>query len=339
MPHLPPRRPITQRAIAQLAGVSITTVSRVLAADADQASRWASPAKVEEILRIAAAHGYRRNPHAASLRTARSNTVAMIVPRLQDFVLATIYEGVDEAAAERGFSTFVTNSLDRVDQQRTRTQEMLDRRVDGLIFGDAHLNDPFLDELAEQGVRFVLTSRRKPPHVSVTCDDYLGGRLVAEHLLEIGRVDVAVLAGLEFASTAMDRTQGLLDRFAEAGVDVPPERIVYRGFDAPAGAEAMREILAAGARPDAVFATNDFAAIGCLGALREHGLSVPDDVALVGYNDTPLAASVSIPLTTIRSPMHEMGRRALVALADLIAGGEPASQLLPPELVVRASTI
>jgi LacI family transcriptional regulator len=335
---LPGRRPITQRGIADLAGVSITTVSRVLGAPGEEALRWASSDKVAEIRQIAEEHGYRRNPHAASLRTARSNQIGVIVPRLQDYVLATIYEGIDEAAGERGISTFVTNSLDDVAQQRIRTQQMLDRRVDGIIFGDAHLDDPFLDELAEQGVPFVVTSRRRPPHVGVTCDDYLGGRLVGEHLLQIGRTDVLILAGLAFASTARDRTQGLIDSFHDAGVDVPPERIVYRGFDAAAGQEATMAALDAGIRPDAVFATNDFAAIGSLGALITRGMSVPDDVALVGYNDTPLAASVGIPLTTVRSPMHEMGRRALEALLRVVAGETPESSLLTPELLVRAST-
>ncbi|GGA62363.1 LacI family transcriptional regulator [Pseudoclavibacter endophyticus] len=332
------RRPITQRGIAQLAEVSVTTVSRVLSSDGDESLQWASPGKVALIREIAELHGYRRNPHAASLRTARSNQIGVIVPRLQDYVLATIYEGIDEAATEQGISTFVTNSLDDVAKQRTRTQQMLDRRVDGIIFGDAHLDDPFLEELAEDGVPFVLTSRRKPPFVSVTCDDYEGGRLVGQHLIEIGRTDVLILAGLAFASTARDRTQGLVDRFREAGIDVPQDRIIFRGFDAAAGREATVEALAAGITPNAVFATNDFAAIGGLGVLISAGYSVPEDVALVGYNDTPLAESVGIPLTTIRSPMHEMGREALLRLTKLIAGEAQEATTLPPELLVRAST-
>lgn len=332
------RRPITQRAIAELAGVSVTTVSRVLSSRTEDASRWASPETVATIVDLAQKHGYRRNPHAASLRTARSDQIGVLVPRLQDYVLATIYEGIDEAATEHRISTFVTNSLDDPERQRVRTQGMLDRRVDGLIFGDARLDDPFLDDLAEQGVPFVLTSRRKGDHIAVTCDDHEGGRLVAEHLLSLGRTDVVVLAGLEFASTARERTGGLTERFAESGIEVPAERIIYRGFDAAAGQRAMREILEAGIRPNAVYATNDFAAIGGLGVLRDHGLRVPEDVALVGYNDTALAASVGIPLTTVRSPMHQMGRQALLTLLDLIAGKPVHSLRLKPELLVRAST-
>lgn len=331
-------RPVTQRMIAERAGVSVATVSRVLNERAHDRDRWASPATATSILEIAKALGYRRNPHAASLRTSRSDLVGVLVPRLQDFVLATIYEGIDEAAGERGISTFVTNSLDDPEQQRLRTQNMLDRRVDGLIFGDAHLDDPFLDDLAAQGVPFVLTSRRAGNHVSVTCDDVAGGRLIAAHLFEVGRRDVAVLAGLPFASTARDRTKGIVDGFRECGLDVSEHRVDWGGFDAAAGKRAAQRIFAEGPYPDAVVATNDFAAIGAMGVIRDHGLRIPEDIALVGYNDTPLAESISIPLTTVRSPMHQMGRRALEVLLDLLAGHEVASELLAPELIVRRST-
>ncbi|WP_120005911.1 LacI family DNA-binding transcriptional regulator [Nesterenkonia muleiensis] len=331
-------RTITQRGLAELAGVSIATVSRVLSAPQDQRGRWASPETVSRILELANELGYKRNPHAASLRTSRSDLVGVLVPRLQDFVLATIYEGIEEAGMELGINTYVMNSHDDVELQRLRTQVMLDRRVDGLIFGDARLDAPFLDELREQGVPFVLTSRRKEGHLSITCDDYAGGRMVAEHLIEQGRTDVVILGGLEFASTAQDRTHGLIDRLREAGIEVPPERIVYRGFDTAAGRQAMAEILEDGISTNAVFAANDFAAIGALGVLQDHGYSVPGDVALIGYNDTPLAESVGIPLTTIRSPMHPMGRESLLTLCRLMAGEPVESQRLAPELIVRASS-
>ncbi|GAB3766485.1 LacI family DNA-binding transcriptional regulator [Microlunatus parietis] len=332
------RRPFTQRMIASDVGVSVTTVSRVLNPAETHPERWASPETVAAIIRSAERNGYRPNPHATSLRTARSNVVGVLVPRLQDFVLATIYEGIDEAATEAGVSTFVTNSLDKPDLQRVRTQQMLDRRVDGLIFGDAHLDDDFLDDLARQEVTFVLASRRHGDHVSVTCDDPAGGRLVAEHLLATDRREVAILAGLPFASTARERSQGLIDRFAEAGLEIPEHRIVFNGFDAAAGREAADQILARRPYPDAIFATNDFAAIGAMGALRDKGLQIPDDVAVVGYNDTPLAASLPIPLTTIRSPMHEMGRQALQTLLRKLGGAEVESRRLTPELIIRAST-
>ncbi len=332
------RRPVTQRMIAERVGVSIATVSRVLAAREEEAARWAAPETVAAIMEIAQETGYRPNPHAASLRTSRSNLVGVLVPRLQDFVLATIYEGIDEAATEHGVSTFVTNSLDKPELHRERTRSMLDRRVDGLIFGDAPVEDPFLDELEEQDVPFVLTSRRSGDHIAVTCDDIAGGRLVAEHLLSIGRRDVAIIAGLPFASTGRERTQGVVETFREAGIEIPLHRIVTTGFDATAGQEAAERIFAERPYPDAVFAANDFAAIGAMGVVERLGLRIPEDVALVGYNDTPLASSDTLSLTTVRSPMHRMGRLALETLLAVIDGRPASSQRLQPELVVRRST-
>ena len=168
--------------MAEELGLNVSTVSRVLNSPGSDAGPWASPETADRIRELARRLSYAPNPQAASLRTARSNFVGVIVPRLQDFVLATIYEGIEEAATERGLSAFVTNSLDVPENQRARAGMMLKRRVDGLIFGDAHLDDPFLDELTERGVSFVLVSRHASTHIAVTCDDYVGGRLVAEHL-------------------------------------------------------------------------------------------------------------------------------------------------------------
>jgi LacI family transcriptional regulator len=331
------RAQVTLATVAKSAGVSASTVSRVLNTPGDGALRWGSSATIDRIRATAEELGYRPNPQAAGLRTSRSGLVGVLVPRLQDYVLATIYEGIEEGALRHGLSTFVTNSLDDPDRQRSRTEMMLDRRVDGLIFGDAHLDHEMVDEVASRGVPLVLVSRRAGDHVSATCDDIHGGRLAAEHLLRSGRRSPVVLAGLEFASTGHDRTEGFLAAFADAGIEVPADRVVHGPFDAAGGRTATEQILHSGVVPDAIFATNDFAAIGAFGVLRDRGLRVPDDVALIGYNDTPLASEMLVPLTTVRSPMHQMGLRGIELLIQMIGGARPDSELLPPELVVRGT--
>ncbi|HEY5223881.1 MAG TPA: LacI family DNA-binding transcriptional regulator [Microbacteriaceae bacterium] len=331
-------RPVTLRMMAEILGLHVSTVSRVLNTPGSDVERWAAPETVERVQNLAHELNYHPNPHAASLRTARSSLVGVIVPRLQDFVLATIYEGIEEAAIENGFSTFVTNSLDSPENQRIRTRMMLARRVDGMIFGDAHLGETFLDELAEEEVPFVLVSRGDPKHISVTGDDYLGGRLVGEHLLATGRRDIAILGGPPFAVTFQNRTKGAIDVFRDAGIIIPEYRVVYGDINAVGGRSGTETILAAGGVPDAIFATNDYSALGALGVLRDHRLSVPTDVALVGFNDTPLAAELSVSLTTVRSPMHAMGRRAFELLLMRLRGKPVESETLKPELVVRDST-
>ncbi|MFE6738681.1 LacI family DNA-binding transcriptional regulator [Streptomyces tubercidicus] len=339
----PGRPQVTLQMLADQLGLHISTVSRALHAKPGEGRRAASSATIARIRKLADELGYRPNPHATSLRTQRSNLVGVLVPRLSDLVLATMYEGIEEAASEVGLSTFVTNTRDVPEVQRSHTEMVLARRVDGMIFGDAYVDGGFLDEIAARGVPFILVSRRAAGHTSVTCDDYLGGRLAAEHLLGLGHRHLAVIAGEPYASTGIDRTAGFVDRCAEEGVTVPAERIVHSAFDAPGGRRATETLLAStngrgGPAPSAVFAVNDFAAIGAMGALRDHGRRVGSDVAVVGFNDTSLAAELPVPLTSVRSPMHEMGRRGLQLLSQLIAGQAAESERLTPVLTVRASS-
>lgn len=334
---MPAHRPVTLKALASELGLSPSTVSRVLNDPRGLESRWASPDTTARIVALADELGYTRNPHAASLRTAQSNMIGVIVPRLQDFVLATIYEGIDEAASERGYFTMVSNSLDDEAARRTKTARLLDQRVDGLIFGDARFDQPALfDDLNRRDFPHLLVSRCLTGHVSVTCDDREGGRLMAEHLLGTGRRTFGIIAGRRGTSTSLFRTEGFIGALRDSGIGHDAIRIVHGGFDTTAGRIAAEEMLAKHALPEAIFAANDFAAIGAMGALQERGISVPDDVALCGYNDTPLASGVN--LTSIRSPMHEMGRRGFELLAERLGGARPESELLEPELVVRAST-
>jgi LacI family transcriptional regulator len=250
-----------------------------------------------------------------------------------------MYEGIDEAAAELGYSTFVMNSRDDPEEQRRKTDTMLARRVDGLIIGDAHLDAGLLRELTARKVPFVLMNRRVPGFPSATCDDVLGGELVADHLWGKGHRNVAVIAGEPYASTAVDRTAGFVDRWRALGGKIPRNAVVWSRFDTAGGREAAETILAhCNPRPTALFAVNDFAAIGAMGALRSHGLMVGDDVAVVGFNDTSLAAELPIPLSSVRSPMLDIGRTAVRLLKRVLDGEGVESVRLEPTLCVRESS-
>ncbi|MEU5096526.1 LacI family DNA-binding transcriptional regulator [Streptomyces sp. NPDC020996] len=339
LPHIDAAGRATLRTIAELAGVHVSTVSRVLNGTMGTGVRMAGRETADRIRRIAEEVGYTPNPHATSLRTQRSNLVGVLVPQLVDMVLATIYEGIEEACAASGFSAFVANTGDDPVAQRQRTEMVLARRVDGMIFGDAHVDGRFLNEVAGRGVPFVLVSRRADSHPSVTCDDYRGGQLAAEHLLQLGHRRVGVIAGEPYASTGIDRTAGFRDTYAAAGIKVPASRIVHSRFDTGGGREAMQRLLAGRTRPTAVFAVNDFAAIGAMEASRNAGLTVGTDIGVIGFNDVPLAGSLPIGLSTVRSPMHDMGVRAAQLLMKRLAGEDVESELLSPTLVARASTL
>lgn len=331
--------PVTLRGIADRLGLHVSTVSRVLNGPSGGQGRAASGETARRIRELADELGYRPNPYATSLRTRRSNLVGVLFPRLSEIVVATIYEGVEEEATLRGLSTFVTNTHDDPATQRERIGMVLGRRVDGLVIGDAHLDGAVLADPALAGTPFVLVNRRTDTGLpAVTCDDPLGGRLVAEHFLALGHHRVAVVAGEPFASTGTDRTTGFTDRYREAGLPLPAHRVRHCRFDTAGGHQAAVELLSLPDRPTAIFAVNDLAALGAMGAARDLGLRLGEDLALAGFNDTPLAAELPVPLTSVHSPMAEQGRRAVRLLLRRIAGEPVASEALTPELVVRTST-
>lgn len=331
------RRRVTLQDVAQKAGVSVTSASRSLHG-VSKGARAPAEDTVNRIRAVATDLGYSRNYLASGLRTRHSRLLGMLVPRLSDFVLATIYEGVEEQAAQAGYRTVVANTHDQPDLQRRHVNVMLDHRLDGLILGDARLDNSFVDELSNQGIRFVLVNRRDNNHPSVACDDVAGGRLVAHHFLELGHTQVAVIAGEPHASTGVDRTDGFVAEWRESGMTIPHDWVVTSHFDTHGGRDAMLRILDSGPPPTAVFAVNDFAAIGAMGALRDAGLQVGQDIAVAGFNDVALSAELPIPLTSVASPMVEMGRKAVTELLQILNGGQARTHLLQPTLNVRAST-
>lgn len=323
---------VTLRDVALRAGVHVSTVSRVLGRPSP------ATASARRIHRIAAELGYRPDPYAASLRTHRTRAFGVLVPALTDIVLATVYDEIEQCANRHGYHTFVANTRDDVAEQRRRVDLLLDRRVDGLVLGDARLDDTFVDELAARRVPFVLVSRRHGEHPSVTCDDELGGRLAAQHLLALGHRRLAVVAGEPYASTGHDRTTGFLAACREAGVRVPASRVLHSRFDVAGGRVAAEQLLRGRTPPTGIFVVNDYAAVGVLGVLRDRGLRPGSDVAVVGFNDVSIAAELAVGLTSIRSPLRQMGAVAVDVLLARLEGRTVAPVRLAPKLVVRASS-
>ncbi|MCE3551509.1 LacI family transcriptional regulator [Pseudonocardia sp. RS11V-5] len=328
--------PVTLAQIAKRAGVHVSTVSRALA---DNATGVGS-ATASRIRALAEEMGYHPDPAASALRTRRSGALGIIMPRLTDYVLARIYEGADEAAHDIGYTTLVANSNDDPALRMERLDKMLARRVEGFLIGDARLDgDDLIQALKRRGIPYVLVNRRLRGHPSVTTDDVRGGRLAGEHILGLGHRVVGVVAGPEYASTCVERTHGFVERFLSAGITVPDTCIQTSAPDGEGGHAAADALLHRHPDITAIFAINDFAAIGAMGAAREHGRTVGRDIAVIGYNDIPLASWLPVPMSSIRSPMVEMGRGGSRALHDIIAGGRPGPVLLEPTLSARDSTL
>lgn len=330
-------RRATLKTIAELTGLHVSTVSRVLNGTTAGA-RSASEATAERVRQVASEVGYVPDIQAAGLRKQSSRLIGVVMARLTDQVLASIYEGVEQSATRHGFQTMVSNSWDDPATRQAHVEMLLSRRVDAMMFGDAHVDGGFVGEFAARGVPFVLINRRAADHPSVTCDDYEGGRLAAEHLFALGHRRVGVLAGLPYASNGIDRTAGFAGYFAERGHPLPPERIVHASFDSAGGAAGTERLLADGPRPTGIFAVSDFAAIGAMGVLRRRGLLPGRDVAVVGFNDVPIAEQLIVPLTSVHNPMYEVGARGVDLLIKVMRGEPVESVLLAPELRVRASS-
>ncbi|MGA9748154.1 MAG: LacI family DNA-binding transcriptional regulator [Nocardioides sp.] len=333
-PRAEDRSPATLTSLARELGVHVSTVSRALTPD----PRGVSAATVTIVRRLAAERGYRSNQAARSLRTGRSLVIGMLVPRLTDEVQATVYEGVDAAAMEAGYATLVASTLDQAELRSQRLELLLARQVDGIIVADSLGESNVVDQLDAAGIPYVLALRQLPDRPSIGTDDLFGGRLVAEHLLQLGHIRMGVVAGDTRASTGAERTQGFLDACRAAGVEISESLVVPCDFNVRSGAAAAAQLLDTDPDLTAIFATSDNVALGVLGTLRDQGRTVPDDMALVGYNNLDLAASLPVPLTTVDSRLVDVGRAAARALLELLSSRRPDSERLEPRLIVRSST-
>lgn len=332
--------PVTLKSLAQRLGVHVSTVSRVLNGDPGKVAGMASVAMAERIRQLARELNYTPNVQAVNLKTRTSRQIAVLVPSVSDVVQALAYEGMVEAAREHAYLTYVSNTQDDPAQQFALVCQALNLQVAGLIFTDMHhrRRHPALALLQDKGVPYVLAYRSRRNELSVSADDARGGALVAEHLYANGHRRVGVLAGVPHASTAVERTRGFVAYFRSRGVDVPDTAVIHSGFDAHAGHALGRELLSRHTELTAVFAVNDFLAIGLMGASREAGRQIGQDIAIVGYNDISIAPYLPMPLSSVHVPMQEIGRQAMGLLLGRIARRPVDSVVLPPTLNVRQSS-
>nr|WP_296773492.1 LacI family DNA-binding transcriptional regulator [Rhodococcus sp. (in: high G+C Gram-positive bacteria)] len=332
----PPRVP-TLKEIAEKAGVHVSTASRVLR-QPEPVDGWsASALRVRE---LAAELGYQRNVWAASLRTRKTTTLGVVMPRLTDSVVATTYQGIEDAATRAGYSVLLSSPRDDLDGQRAAIELLGGRQVDGLLLSSLHIPGGDFVASLPAGLPPILTLTRhgEAGLPFVGGDDFRGGYLAARHLIDSGYMDTAVIAGPRHASTANDRTAGFLAAYAELNVSLPSPRTLASTFDVEGGVEAGRLLLEGRNPPRAIFAVTDTLAIGVLGVARDLRLRIPDDLAVIGYNDIPVAAQLPVALSTIRSPAERIGATAVSRLLDMLAGREVDSVKLPVELMARATT-
>ena len=326
--------PVTLRDVAAASGVSLSTASRALD---DRNASSSRSATAQHVRRVAEELGYRRNTFAASLRRGETRTLGVLVPRLSDTVMALTFEELERTAAARGYFAMVATSGDDPEDERRAAETLLDRNVDGLILATSRLDDSLPKLLRERGVTHVLVLRTDGVSPSSLGDDEVGGYLAARHLVDLGHREIAVVTGPSFTSTAVARLAGARRALEEAGVVLPAEWVRAGSYGIDYGLAAGEELLGAGGtRPTAVFAANDNLALGVVTAAERRGLAIGRDLAVVGYNDIPLAARLATPLTSVHVPLEQIARTAIELITD--PGRAPLIRRAMPTLMPRASS-
>jgi LacI family transcriptional regulator, galactose operon repressor len=324
--------------IAKLSGVSRSTVSRVINDDPNVSE--ATRGRVMDIVRRL---NYHPNVAARGLAAGRTRILGLIIPMgvsalFTDPYFPILIQGVSSACNTHDHSVMLWLA-DPEYERRTIRQVMHGGLVDGVIVASMRLEDPIVQALIEGDLPFILVGRH-PINDGVSyvdVDNHNSAREAVSHLLRLGHRRVATITGPATMIAGADRRDGYFSALKDRGLAVEPSLIVEGDFTDDGGYAAMQKLLPQ--QPDAVFVASDAMAVGALRALREVGRRVPDDLALVSFDDMPFAARAEPPLTTVRQPIHRVGVIAAETLMDLIEDPEsgPRRIVLPTELVIRAS--
>jgi LacI family transcriptional regulator len=330
------RRPaaVTIHDVAARAGVSVATVSRVL-----NRKTPVRPETSRQVLEVARSLRYVPNVAARSLSIRRSHTIGIVLPEVHGDFFSEVIRGIDLAARRAGYHILVSGSH----SDRNEMMEVLEAmrgRVDGLIVMSpdvavSALRDQIVDQLP-----LVLLNSVAQSYTAITIDNYGGAHAMMRHLGALGHSRIAFIKGPDRNADASERLRGYRHAMRQMGGARMADLEVPGEFSEESGYAAAASILARQERPSAIFAANDSMAVGVLSAVAEHGLSVPADIAVVGFDDIPIARYLAPPLTTVKVDIAELGRRSFEAVIDSIDHGipdQPRHECIPTSLVVRQS--
>jgi len=335
----PTRGPLL-RDVAERAGVATGTVSNVL-----HTPDKVAPDTLARVQAVIAEMGYVPNAAARQLSRGRSGSVGLLVLDARNPFFNDLAAGVEDAAGQMDLAVLLATSSERADRERMYLDRFEQSRVDGLLVTPVGGSDKQLRAIRDRGTPIVLLDRlaTTPGFSSVAVDDIEGGRLAGQHLVDVGCRSIAFVGGPMTLEQVRNRLAGA-GRAAEAA-GVPFTHIATTRMAADEGRRVGFEIAAMppSERPDGVFGANDLVALAILQALLLAGIRVPEDVAVIGYDDIDFAALAGVPLSSIRQPSYQMGRRAMELLAVAMADGEEAQAasrqvVFMPELAARAST-
>jgi LacI family transcriptional regulator len=329
--------------VAREAGVSLMTVSRVVNNKGE-----VSPATRQRVLEIIDRVGYRPSSIARGLATQRTHTLGLVIPDVGNPFFSDVARGAEQVAYAQGYNVFLCNTDEDARRELAVLQSLDERRVDGVVLCSSRLDDAELRAVVARHPAVVLVNRRLETEDEVPAennlgvvmlDDVTGGKTGTQHLLNSHHRAIGFLAGPPASRSGHQRAIGYRVALSAAGAPDNPAWVLPCSADVDGGYRAARDLLTAHLELTALFCYNDLVAVGALQACVDLGSQVPDDIAIVGFDDIPLAALVTPPLTTCCVHRYELGKQAMRLLIDRIRGdtGQTTEVLLRPELVIRAS--
>ncbi|WP_438433784.1 LacI family DNA-binding transcriptional regulator [Gorillibacterium sp. sgz500922] len=319
--------------VAKKSGLSVVTVSRVL-----NQSASVRPKNREKVLQAMRELNYHPNASARSLASGRTGIIGLTLTTLHDSVLDAIVKEVNECLMDQGY--FLALSISQGDEEAFRRSMFQEDRVDGVILLSPMNADLYVMELKKRKIPFVIldSQERYPAASMVFVNNFKGGYDATRHLIGLGHREIAFIGGPKSFLSSRERERGFLAALAEAGLT--PFGVERREFDIPSGYSAASEWIAAGRLPTALFAADDFIALGAMDACKNAGIRVPDEISIVGFDDQVYASEFRPRLTTVRQPFENIGKHGVDLLLKRIR--EPGSRQVTlefdPELIEREST-
>ncbi len=327
---------VTMHDVAQAAGVSLMTVSRVVndKDDVSQATR-------QRVMEIIDQLNYRPSSIARGLATHQTGTLGIVVPDISNPFFASIVRSAEDAAYAQDYSVFLGNTNEDPQREQAVLHSLEDNQVDGLILFSSRLEDDALCEILGRFPAAVVVFRKRvmPDLGAITLDDAYSAQLAIEHLLDRGHRNIGLISGPTISLSSFGRVEGYKNALRAAKISVRRERIRHCHPVVETGQETATELLQSNPELTALFCHNDLIAVGALQACAALGLQVPEDIAIIGYDDIRLAGLVNPTLTTLRIPRKEIGTQSMQMLLAQIDDDrlEPQEIHLKPEMIVRES--
>lgn len=327
----------TIRDVADLAGVSVATVSRSL-----QQPERVSPKTRSRVISAIEQTGYQPNQMAVKFRSGKTHSLVVLVPTVANLFFARVISGMQEAAAQRGYTLLLGNTLGNPQIEAEYARMVQTAQADGVI--QLRAFNPFVTDPSSGSGLLPMVNACEVLETSlcptVTLDNRQAAATMTRHLLEHGHQRIALIKGPQASPLTQERLAGYQDALKQANIEFDPALLFDGDFTLHAGYEAARQILAHPQRPTAVFCENDETAIGAMQAIKEAGLKIPEDISIAGFDDISFAAFCDPPLTTIAQPAEEFGQTAVNLLVDVLTGkiSKAPKVIMPFELIIRHST-